>query len=214
MDLVGHRYGLLTVLERVGKSAGKSPEVLWRCACACGETTVVRQNNLRSGHTKSCGCEMRAATAAINKTHGRSHSKPYIAWRNMRSRCHNPNDKAFSNYGGRGIKVCESWTSSFEQFLSDMGDPPTPKHSIERLDVNKDYCPENCVWATSKEQTRNYRRNVFIEYLGKRQCLADWAQEVGIKRATLRVRLKAGWTVADALSIPVSLSNKPWTRCK
>lgn len=202
-DLKGDRYGLLTVLSFCGKTTGKRPEKLWMCQCECGNTIKVRQNNLRSGHTKSCGCHMRKRITEVNKKHGMKNTSEYIAWQNMKGRCLNPRDKGYARYGGRGISVCNRWLNSFENFYLDMGAKPSPAHTLERIDFNKDYCPENCKWATYREQNRNYSRNVYIEYNGRTMCLKDWADEVGIANSLLRYRIRAGWPIDQALFRPV-----------
>lgn len=203
LNLSGDRYGLLSVLSFYGKTDGRRPEKLWTCQCECGSVVNVRQNNLRSGHTQSCGCHMRNRIAEAQKKHGMKDSSEYIAWRNMKGRCLNPNDKGYGRYGARGISVCDRWLNSFENFYFDMGAKPSPAHTLERIDFNKDYCPENCKWATYKEQNRNYSRNVYIEYNGRRMCLKDWADEVGIENSLLRYRIRAGWPIDQALFKPV-----------
>jgi hypothetical protein len=208
LDLTGHRYGMLTVISFSGLSKGRRPEKLWDCRCDCGEHKTVRQNNLRSGHTKSCGCHMRAQTSKANKKHGFARTPTYTCWRNMKSRCLNPRDAAYKNYGERGITVCDRWLKGFEYFLEDMGEKPGSEYSIERINTDGNYEPQNCKWATTFEQNRNYRKNVHIERDGRRQCLKDWASELRMKPCTLRARLKAGWSIEEAFYLPVSLRSK------
>lgn len=129
------------------------------------------------------------------------------AWHMMKSRCNNPNDKAFFNYGERGIKVCERW-ATFENFFMDMGKRPGSKYSLDRIDCNGDYCPENCRWATRTEQNRNRRSCVYIEINGKCQTVKEWALETGIKRQTIERRLKLGWSHYDAVMQPVISGQK------
>ena len=116
------------------------------------------------------------------------------------ARCHRPSCRAYSNYGARGIYVCDRWRESFENFLADMGPKPSPAHSIDRIDNNLGYSPENCRWATWHEQSRNKRVNLLVEHRGKRQCLTDWARDTGIHVNTLRFRIKKGWPVERALT--------------
>jgi hypothetical protein len=121
----------------------------------------------------------------------------------MLERCGNPKNKRFKDYGARGIVVCERW-KVFADFLSDIGRKPSRDHSIERVDNDKGYAPDNAIWATNREQTRNTRRNVLLEYNGATMCLNDWASKVGINRVTIAYRLKRGWTIEKALTIPPS----------
>lgn len=135
----------------------------------------------------------------MHLTHGMTKSPEFGAWDGMRDRCANRLDP---NYGGRGIRVCERWQSSFEAFYEDMGPRPSSHHSLDRIDVNGDYEPGNCRWATRKEQCRNTRRSVFVEYLGKRINLKDLAEAAVVPYHTFRERIIAGWSVDEALSKP------------
>jgi hypothetical protein len=155
--------------------------------------------HLANGKTKSCGCFRKESVTK----HGQYRSVEYAAWRNILSRCDNPKDKRYANYGGRGIQVCERW-KSFENFLSDMGTRPGLNYSIERIDNGGHYEPGNCKWATIAEQSRNKRSTVFMTIDGRTMIAADWARETGTPYRTLLSRIKAGWTDEDAVRIPVS----------
>lgn len=126
-------------------------------------------------------------------------SPEYAAWAGIKQRCLNKKNRFYKNYGGRGITVCARWLNSFDNFCADMGPRPSPKHSIERVNNDLGYSPENCKWATKFEQTRNTRRNVILEYNGESKCLTDWALSVGIKDATLDCRIKRGESLPYAL---------------
>lgn len=126
----------------------------------------------------------------------------YQAWRNMVVRCTNPKYKFYHRHGGRGIKVCDRWRGSYAAFLEDMGVKPSPSLTLDRIDNDGDYTPENCRWATRKEQSRNSRTNHNLTFQGKTQCLAAWADETGIKAGTLYSRLKNGWSTERALTEP------------
>ena len=173
------------------------------CSCTCGNIKVIQATCLVSGHTKSCGCLHSEFAAKCNTTHGESNKTPeYQCWINTKRRCTNPNARGFQDYGGRGIRVCERWSgeNGFQHFLADMGRKPSKSHSIDRIDVNGNYCPENCRWATAKEQARNRTTTRLITHNGQTKCVTEWADELGIGYETLRVRLKRGWSVERALS--------------
>jgi len=160
-DITDQRFGRLTVLgvshkeQRPGGS-----RVFWRCICDCGQDAVVVSDKLRSGHTSSCGCLGKDRCIETHTKHGHArlgnHSSLYIRWANMRQRCENPNHPRYPDWGGRGIRVCERW-QSFENFLADMGDCP-PGHTLDRIDVNGNYEPGNCRYASHSEQRLNQRR--------------------------------------------------------
>lgn len=160
-DLVGNKFGKLTVIEYLGgfrTKNGKSTEVRWRCLCECGNESITTTGRLKSGMTKSCGCLRVQMISKRNRekiTHRMTGSSEWIAWSNIKARCYNVNHDAYSLYGGRGIKVCKRWLSSFENFIEDMGKKPGPKYSIDRINSNGDYKPSNCRWATAQEQIRN-----------------------------------------------------------
>ena len=204
IDLTGKRFGRLVVLKRVADNKhGKS---MWVCKCNCGVEKIMSGNNLKTGHTKSCGCLSIEKTTERSTKHGHRHrgktSKIYVAWNNMIARCTNVNDPAYHNYGGRGITICKRWMK-FINFLADMGEPPTNKHSIDRIDNDKGYCKSNCEWVTRKEQQRNTRKNRLETYDGKTQCLAAWAEESGINPFTFYNRIWRGWSLDKALTTPI-----------
>lgn len=187
VDITGHKYNRLLALEDVGKDVRNGR--VWKCRCDCGNYVNVSSNHLRRGHSKSCGCISRESAVQRFTTHGhtkKGQSTEYKAWSNMISRCTNSNTTYYDNYGGRGISVCDRWLS-FENFLSDMGLKPSPKHSIDRIDVNGNYEPSNCRWATMNQQARNTRLRK-DNTTGVRGV--QWAARQNCWRANFRINKK------------------------
>jgi len=139
----------------------------------------------------------------MTKTHGMHKTSEYHAWKDMKGRCFNPNHKDYPNWGGRGITVCDRWKNSFENFLADMKLKPTPKHSIDRIDNDGDYCPENCRWATNAEQQNNQRTNRLITIGCVTLTIAQWSKEMSFGKSVIQDRLKSGWSEFDAVMTPL-----------
>lgn len=201
MDLTGRVYGMLTVVRFAGKDAhGKAR---WDCICECGEEALGKSGaDLKRGDTTSCGCYRRDAARKHATSHGMSHTPEWNIWIGMRDRCSNPNAEKWHRYGGRGIFVCDEWSTSFENFFADMGPRPSNKHSVERIDNDGPYAPWNCVWSTPKNQANNTSRTKFLTYLGVTKPLAVWCEELCLNYKTVRARLDRGWSTEDALSVP------------
>ena len=196
LDLVGLRFGCLTV---VSKALTRARNSMWQCRCSCGRTKIVGGQNLRRGTTKSCGClNIEIATNRVI-THGKSHTPIYSVWQNMLARCYSPTHKSHANYGGRGIGVCDRWRYSFVNFYTDVGDPPKG-HTLDRINNNADYEPNNCRWATPKEQSRNSRKVRLITYAGETMNLTEWAARIGVSHATIIRRIKKGWPLEIVLT--------------
>jgi len=197
MDIINKTFGRLTVIKRNGSDKhGKS---LWLCHCDCGNEVIIIGQNLKNGVTRSCGCLQKELLTKKNITHGMTYTKLYVDWIQMRKRCKNKKNKSYKNYGARGITVCDRWLK-FENFYRDMGDKPEGL-TLERIDNNGNYEPNNCKWATRKVQANNSRRNVIIEYLGQKKNIAQWAKDLGIKYNTLVQRLQRHWPIKKALGI-------------
>ena len=201
IDSTGLVYNRLTALYPV-VSLPENPKrrrVKWMCECECGNMTMVDSTALRTGTVRSCGCLKTEMWNKARTKHGKHGTPEYSAWLGLRKRCNNPNGTKYQNYGGRGIVVCERW-DSFENFLSDMGERPSAKHSVDRIDNDGNYCPENCRWATMKEQSRNKTTTRLIEFDGRSMCAVDWGDYLGIRHATITQRLHRGWSVEDTLT--------------
>lgn len=188
-DKTGMRFGKLVV---IGLVCVKNSVAIWRCKCDCGNETSVYRGKLTSGQTKSCGCTLR--------THEMSSTKTYKCWQQMHQNCSNEKRRAYKNYGGRGIKVCERW-QRFETFLADMGEKQEGE-MIRRIDKNGNFEPGNCKWVIDKSKVR-------YEFNGKKHTIAQWSKEVGISIPTLRYRLLKGkWSVERALTEKVHEKRK------
>lgn len=199
----GDVFGRLTVIENDKPRPGtRDRYVICRCVCGCSKSIYV--SNLTSNKVNSCGCLRKELTSQAFLVHGQADKTPeYQSWLHIRSRCLIATNKSYPDYGGRGIKICARW-DSFELFFEDMGQRPSPKHSIDRIDNNGDYCPENCRWATPKTQSNNKRNNHLIEYKGTTKTIAQWAEALSISRTTLRNRIvRGGWSVEKALTTPI-----------
>lgn len=191
-DIAGQRFGKWTALRcagarrRVVDGRCVASTAMWVCRCECGTEREVSGGHLRKGSSKSCGCDHAGRIAYGQKIvrHGHTihhqQTPEYRAWLAMRKRCCDSTHFAFDRYGGRGIDVCPEWLASFEAFFSDMGPRPTPAHSLERVENNRGYSPDNCVWADKKTQNRNTRQNRLVTFRGKTQCVSAWAEELGL----------------------------------
>ena len=211
--LDGKRFGRLVVCYDLEDNRFGNRQVL--CRCDCLNYKVVLASSLTCGRTVSCGCYMREEMARRSKKHGNAPrgatSREYRIWAGMKKRCSNPKEPGWPNYGGRGIRVCDRWISSFQNFIDDMGLPPSPDHSIERIDNDGDYCPENCRWATQREQCRNYRRNRNITIGGVTKTATEWSELTGIDQSLICWRHKQGWSEDRILSSP-RLGNNQFTQ--
>ena len=203
INLAGRRFGRLTAIERV---ASTKAQAQWRCVCDCGKETVVRSQDLRNGHTKSCGCyglEVSASHTPSFSTHKESRSRLYRVWIGMKGRCNNCENKDYSYYGGRGIKVCQEWDTSYEAFRKwALASGYQDALTIDRIDVNGNYCPENCRWVDMKTQMNNTRANRRITQNGETRTMAEWAERTGIAYETIRYRATSGKPADDVLRLP------------
>lgn len=194
LALTGERFGRWIVLSRSHKN--ERGEIYWNCRCDCGRDGVVQAKTLRVGQSTSCGCYHREAVT----THGMSKSRTWKSWDSMHQRCTNSSAPDYHRYGGRGIRITERW-NFFEHFLDDLGERPK-EMSLERNDVNGDYEPGNCRWATATEQQRNRQDAILLTLNGVTKNIHDWAEKVGISVSTLKSRSGARWDDYRTLTTP------------
>lgn len=190
-DLTNNRYGNLLVIKPAGKD--KRGEYKWLCRCDCGNETVVYGSHLRKGDTVSCGCIMRTT----HRTHGESKTRLYKIWQHMKGRCDNPNSDNYKYYGGRGIKYCDQWKTfdPFKEWSERNG--YNDYLTIDRIDVNGNYEPENCRWVTMTEQLKNTRKCVLLSHYGETHTLRDWAKIMGVNPKTLSTRYRKGVNIFE-----------------
>lgn len=208
VNRVGQRFGRLVVVERAESALrpnGKK-RTQWLCRCDCGNTKTVLAENLLKRQVKSCGCLNAERAANLNRTHGLCGTPEYITWAAIKQRCFDQGNAAFRLYGARGISMCSRWfygeggKTGPECFLADMGPKPSPRHSIDRIDVNGDYEPNNCRWATHKDQANNCRTNVRVSYNGQMMGTRELSKLSGIPADVIGARLRYGWDVERAVT--------------
>jgi len=195
LALASQRFGRLVAVERAERGLGG---FRWRCRCDCGNEVLVLAAKLRSGHTRSCGCLKNEIAGGRTRTHGRSKTAEWNVWCGMRQRCDDANTQQYRYYGGRGITVCPEW-ASFERFYADMGPRPSPAYSLDRIDNDGPYSPDNCRWVIRVDQRRNRSDSVTVIHEGRTISLVDWSRSSGTKYKTLLYRLHAGWPVEQVL---------------
>lgn len=212
-DLTGKTFGRLTMVEYMGQKNNKSS---WRCICVCGTEKVVSKDKIKSGGTVSCGCYARE-WLKTNKPnclghqvslHGKSNTKEYKAWSSAKDRCFNPKTKNWHIYGGRGITMYQPWADSFEEFFKYIGNAPSKKHSIDRIDNDGNYEPGNVRWATQEEQCNNKTKNIFVEIDGVNKSVTAWCKERGLSHGTIFRRISKGMSPFDAINKPIDLSKR------
>lgn len=195
-DLTGMDFGNLTVLKKIGRKNGNN---LWLCKCKCGNEVECYQYNLERGTSTSCGCLRSFYAKKTRKCHGESTGTLYKKWGSIKTRCYNKNTPSYKNYGGRGIKMCDEWLEfwNFREWAYKNG--YSEELTLERIDVNGNYSPENCKWIPMEEQANNKRNSCFIEYGGKKQTLSQWSRELGVGKEVLSYRYHAGWSPEECL---------------
>lgn len=199
-DITGQTSGFLTAIRYEGSDGKKS---IWTIRCTCGKEFRMPAVEFMRKKQKSCGCMTKQLIGEKNRKHGATDTPLYNVWHSMKERCETPTAQAWKNYGGRGIRVCEEWSKSFEAFRDDMGPTYQKGLTLDRIDVNGNYEPKNCRWITMKEQCRNRRTNRYIETPWGMTTVAEASEKSGIKQTTLLYRLDHGvtgsrlWTTPD-----------------
>lgn len=200
IDLSGQRFGRLTVIERAGSDKRKN--VLWLCKCDCGNTTIVNRCSLKSGNTKSCGCLRVDIIKATHTTHGGSNTKLFRSWNNAKTRCYRISSKDYKEYGARGIRMCDEWLHDFGAFQKwALENGYSDSLTLDRINPDGNYCPENCRRADIETQANN-RRMCYLTYNGKTHTRKEWAKIMGISKSNITNRLYKGWSIERALTEP------------
>lgn len=200
-NLTGKVYGRLLIKSFVGKIMppyGKA-RYFWECLCDCGKTVILVGGYFKYAGTRSCGCLHSEVASRAASTHRQSKCSEYRIWSGIVQRCTNIKNQAYSDYGGRGIKVCERWRV-FENFIADMGPRPSPEYSIDRIDNNGDYEPSNCQWSTQLQQMGNTRNSRLLTLNGTTLCVAEWERTLGFPKGIIHNRLRYGWNNERALT--------------
>lgn len=207
IDLTGNKYGKLTVIGR--QPNAPCGVTVWECKCDCGNTKNVRGNNLKSGAVKSCGCLLKEAPK-LRATHNMSETRLYREWASMKARCSYSSQACYKSYGARGIKVCEEWEHSFSDFAGwALSHGYNDGLTLERIDVDKGYSPNNCKWITLGEQANNRRTNVLITYQGETLNLSQWCKRFGKDYRLVHNRMrKNGWSFEKAMFEPVHVEKR------
>nr|DAH72017.1 MAG TPA: PVL ORF-50-like family [Caudoviricetes sp.] len=206
IDLTGQTFGKLYVIKRVENRKKKcgQQQVMYLCKCKCGNETIISYDNLKR-QTRSCGCLQTEAISNMNKTHGLTKTRLHRIWCNMRNRCSNTNMKAYKDYGGRGIKVCEEWSNNFMNFYNwAIANGYKENLTIDRINNNGNYEPSNCRFSTAEQQAHNKRNSIMLSYKKETKHISVWAKEYNITRATLWKRLFVlNWDIEKALTKPL-----------
>ena len=214
VDITGQKFGMWFVIRDSLKRT-KAGKVQFICRCECGNENIVTGGNLRSGLSRSCGCDKDKKTSARFIKHGLSKHPMFSRYSSMMARCYDKSNNEYKNYGARGITVCDRWKNSAADFIADIGIPPSASHTMDRINNNGNYCPENFRWATKKEQAINRRVTTMLEHNGVEMCCADWGRSLGMTKKAVFDRLRAGWPIDFAVTTPpidkgMHERGKPW----
>ena len=205
-NLINQKFGKLTVIEFNAKiTKNKRTRQYWLCKCECGNYKIIEQDHLISGHTRSCGCLKKEIIRNKIHKHGLTNTRLFRIWTNIKTRCYNKKLKCYKNYGGRGIAVCNEWLKDFKAFYNwAINNGYSDDLTIDRINVNGHYEPNNCRWIDIKTQQRNRANNYFIKYNGEEHCITEWGRILGINYGTILYRIKKlKWSIQKAFTEPV-----------
>lgn len=205
IDISGQTFGRLVAIKRVETIRGQAA---WLCQCSCGNKTIAPGHDLRRGSTKSCGCLAAELSSQRLKKHGMTKTRLFRIWTSMISRCGSKSNSAYENYGGRGIVVCNEWKNFKEFYDWSIRSGYQENLSIDRINNNKGYSPENCRWTTAKQQANNRRSTIFLTVDGVKKTISEWAELYGIKYDTIYCRLQDGWSDEEAVLTNVARRKK------
>lgn len=206
VDLTGKRFGRLTVIERAKNHIQPSGQSrpMWLCKCDCGNDAIICSSHLKIGKTKSCGCYVREIYSKIHKTHGKTNTRLYRIWNGMKQRCCYVKDKRYENYGGRGIAVCDEWKNNFEKFYGwAIENGYSESLTIDRINNDGNYEPNNCRWISNKQQQSNRQNNRHITLNGETKTVTQWCEIFSIDIRIVYSRIKSGWGICKALKTPI-----------
>lgn len=191
IDLLGQKFGRLTVVERMPNN--KRKQAVWKCCCDCGNEIIVEAGHLRSGHTQSCGCYGRDRASEHNTIHGMKGTKLFSVYHSMKGRCYNLTDKKYYRYGARGIVICDEWLNNPSSFFDwAIKNGYRNGLSIDRIDNDGNYCPENCRWVEDKIQANNKSTNIIVEHNGVSKTISEWANFLELNYSTVKARISRG----------------------
>ena len=207
-DITGIKYGRLTALEYAGVSKGK--QTLWKCKCDCGKFIIVHKQNLKNGHTISCGCYNSEIASKKSKVHGVRKTRLYNIWHDMLNRCYKENHRCYKNYGKRGIQVCDEWRNNVLNFYDwSIKNGYKENLTLDRIDNDKGYSPDNCRWVTIIQQANNTSRNLFFTIDGKTETLANWCRIYNADYKLVHSRIyRKKWDILRALTQPKQIHKK------
>ena len=212
-DITGQKKGRLTAIRYTGRNTKTGHNAIWLFRCDCGNYVERPRVMLNYSKTPSCGCYVKDHASQLNKTHGGRNERLYLVWMDMRRRCYDEKDANYFRYGGRGIKVCDQWKdyATFREWANKNGyDPVAVSHqcTLDRINVNGNYSPENCRWVDSKVQCNNKRNNKRIEYMGETHTLSEWADKFNLRYGLVARRINAGWEPERAFTQPARVTKR------